>query len=261
MSNRSCVKLVGNTTQVQNIGTGDGLIFKQKISANILQLRSIKEGPNIKIIQDGDNITVSGASGGGVNTFIQLTDTPSNYSGNADCYIKVNSNGSGLEFANSPVGGSDGQIQYNDNSSFGGTSLSYDNSTNTFSLSGGTLSTTNALLSIKTDSDYDGEGDFFSLQAKNFIGDYVDVYKMGFDGLGNGTLYMCGSNDQPHILYISGFGVVNIDDETCFNNSVKFYQGSLSAPSVTGSRGGNAALASLLNELDSLGLIINSTTT
>ena len=61
---RSNIQLVGNTTQGQNLGTGEGLIFKEKILGNTLLFRSLKEGANIKIIQNGDEIVISGASGG-----------------------------------------------------------------------------------------------------------------------------------------------------------------------------------------------------
>lgn len=206
---RSNIQLVGNTTQGQNLGTGEGSVFKQKILSNTLQFRSLKEGANIKIIQNGDEITISGASGGGggdvnsvntglglsgdtttgdvtirldntavtpatygnatcvaqftvdqqgritsatnveitgsggATTFTGLTDTPANYTGSANCYVRVNAGADALIFSPPPTaaaGGTDGQVQYNNNGELGGSGLCWDNSTNGYSWSGDSYS-------------------------------------------------------------------------------------------------------------------------
>lgn len=66
MGNRSNINLVGNTTQGQNLGGGDACVFKGKAGGNLLQYRSISAtGTSIQIYQVGDEILISGATGGG----------------------------------------------------------------------------------------------------------------------------------------------------------------------------------------------------
>jgi hypothetical protein len=64
---------------------------------------------------------------GGATTFLQLTDTPSSYSGQAGKIVKVKSDETGLEFGTISGGGGSGTpggnnktIQYNNNGSFAG---------------------------------------------------------------------------------------------------------------------------------------------
>jgi hypothetical protein len=50
--------------------------------------------------------TPAGGGGGGASTFLELTDTPANYTGQGGKFVAVKSDGSGLEFVASPeVGG------------------------------------------------------------------------------------------------------------------------------------------------------------
>lgn len=78
-----------------------------------------------------DNLEASGGggSGGGASSFIDLTDTPSDYSGFAGYVLQVNGTEDGIEFAvasggggGGTPGGSDTEIQFNDSGSFGGDS-------------------------------------------------------------------------------------------------------------------------------------------
>lgn len=66
MGNRSNINLVGNTTQGMNVGGGDACVFKGKAGGNLLQFRTISAtGTSIQVIQSGDEILISGATGGG----------------------------------------------------------------------------------------------------------------------------------------------------------------------------------------------------
>ena len=338
--NRSNIDLVGNTTQVQNLGTGEGLIFKQKVSGNILQLRSLKEGANIKIIQDGDDIIISGAtgtgggdvnsvntgvglsgdtttgdvtirldntavtpatygnatcvaqftvdqqgritsasnveitgSGGGSTTFTGLTDTPANYTGSANCYVSVNAGATGLEFVNPPTGapaGVDGSIQYNNNGTFSGATMFYDNSTETFILGteGTGAASSDVYFRYQNDGCYVtdsfcftdlGFWDGFTYRSfmligveerQGFICTGISGEDITIKSGGNYSINLCGGSS----VNISGtFADINT---TCLG----FYGTSPKVkPTVTGSRDGNAALASLLTALDNLGLITDNT--
>jgi len=69
MGNRSNINLVGNTTQGMNVGGGDACVFKGKAGGNLLQFRTISAtGTSIQVIQSGDEILISGATGGGSGT-------------------------------------------------------------------------------------------------------------------------------------------------------------------------------------------------
>lgn len=60
--------------------------------------------------------------------FLGLSDVPSSYEGSAGYVVVVNANETGLEFSSSAggsPGGSNGQLQYNDNGSFGGAIIDY----------------------------------------------------------------------------------------------------------------------------------------
>jgi len=65
MGNRSNINLVGNTTQGQNVGSGEG-VYKGKSVGNILQYKSLSvTGTTMAITCDADNIYFSAATGGG----------------------------------------------------------------------------------------------------------------------------------------------------------------------------------------------------
>lgn len=86
--------------------------------------------------------------------------------------------------------------------------------------------------------------------------------RAGNGGTIGGSIYMAPGADSGGTP-----GVVEIEDAGGFpllrvsTTGVAFFSGGLRrSPSVTGSRGGNAALASLLTELDAMGLITDNTT-
>ena len=87
-------------------------------------------------------------SSGGASTFLDLTDTPSSYSGQAGKYIKVNSGETGLEFTtisggSGTPGGNNKTIQYNNNGSFAGDdNLTWDSGLKQLTISGETKSET-----------------------------------------------------------------------------------------------------------------------
>jgi hypothetical protein len=68
-----------------------------------------------------------------------------------------------------------------------------------------------------------------------------------------------GYTSASNIVAVGGTGMtVRIGAET---GSIGFFDGAgVAQPEITGSRGGNAALQDLLDSLDSLGLILNSST-
>lgn len=62
---RSNINLVGNTTQGQNVGVGEG-VFKDKILGNTLRFKELSvTGTTMIITSDDDNIYFSAATGGG----------------------------------------------------------------------------------------------------------------------------------------------------------------------------------------------------
>lgn len=73
---RSCINLVGNTTQGQNLGTGT-TIFAGKVGSNTLSYKSLSAlGSGISITCDNNNIYFSGSTGGTSYTFNNgLTET------------------------------------------------------------------------------------------------------------------------------------------------------------------------------------------
>lgn len=77
MGNRSNIKLVGNTTQGMNVGSGDGCVFKEKVNGNVLQFRTISAtGNSVQVIQTDDKILISGGTSGGgiISSANGLTD-------------------------------------------------------------------------------------------------------------------------------------------------------------------------------------------
>ena len=59
-----------------------------------------------KIFEPKINCSGSGGGGDGVDTFIELTDTPSGYGGQENKTVVVNPSGNGLTFVDTPSGGS-----------------------------------------------------------------------------------------------------------------------------------------------------------
>jgi hypothetical protein len=69
-----------------------------------------------------------------------------------------------------------------------------------------------------------------------------------------------GSGDDAEVYYDGANLQISSDTGIQFSGNIGFNTAPIAKPSVTGSRGGNAALASLLTELANLGLITDSTT-
>ena len=346
---RSNIQLVGNTTQGQNLGTGEGSVFKQKVLGNVLQFRTLREGANIKIMQDGDDIIISGATGGtgggdvnsvntglglsgdtttgdvtirldntavtpgtygnatnvaqitvdqqgritsatnveitgsgGATTFTGLTDTPANYTGSANCYVRVNAGATALEFVNPPTGapaGSDGSVQYNDDGGFGGTTMNYDNSTNTFSLvCVGCGASTDTYFHLFNPWAYTAECECWFLKQGFWDGfNFTPSLSIGTstDGGGRIDTWVCGHHmnmhSQSHMTIYAGGNISMCSDFTnCVvieganfahnTTNLGFFGATpVAKRTVSGNRCGVPALTQLLIQLACIGLIIDST--
>ena len=69
MGNRSNINLVGNTTQGQNVSSGEG-VYKGKDLGNLLQFKSLSvTGTTMAITCDADNIYFSANTGGGGTSY------------------------------------------------------------------------------------------------------------------------------------------------------------------------------------------------
>jgi len=89
-----------------------------------------------------------------------------------------------------------------------------------------------------------------------------DSHSRWVDGSGNDwAVGITSSNGNLRVIRIGGSGIINLAANVQLNSQVGF-QGTapIAKPTVTGSRGGNAALASLLTALANYGLITDSTT-
>ena len=132
-------------TKIQN-----GVITENHLSptAKILKTNEVLTLPTISgnsgkfLKTDGTGLTWDLPSGGsGATTFLQLTDTPSSYSGQAGKVVKVKSDETGLEFGTVSGGGSpggnNGTVQYNNNGTFAGdNNLTWNPSNSTLNING-----------------------------------------------------------------------------------------------------------------------------
>lgn len=98
----------------------------------------------------------------------------------------------------------------------------------------------------------DGSGYSFEV-ANNVDTTTVRGVLQNIDGVTSDAMIIMGDTGSP--LVSLGTSAVALQ---CVSGTLKVTQHA--APTVTGSRGGNAALASLLTTLANLGLIVNSTT-
>jgi hypothetical protein len=88
------------------------------------------------------------------------------------------------------------------------------------------------------------------------------AFTVGVSGGGNIDLAAAGSGDanlQGSDVQVNATGLAG--EVRLFGNKLRFYTGgtAVTQPTITGSRGGNAALASLLTALASMGLIVDGT--
>lgn len=133
--------------------------------------------------------------------------------------------GAGISIINANSSGAGGGISIQDNDTAGGAGLALSSASNVVSLSSPSAS--------------------MILVAGGAGGNFLKLQKTG-----GGQIQIFGDNVTPVAIHIGFSG-----DTIGFFNHVPSAK-----PTVTGSRGGNAALASLLTALDGLGLITDSTT-
>jgi hypothetical protein len=91
--------------------TENGLIFSEESANSFLDLTdtpgSFTPDYYVKVNSAGDGLEFSQISGGGgVTTFLALSDTPGNFLGSGGYYVKVNQSGTALEFSNQVDAGS-----------------------------------------------------------------------------------------------------------------------------------------------------------
>ena len=84
----------GSITNVSNLGTGEGLVFKE-LSGSIIQLKTLKAGSNISLSNDSNEITIN--SSGGIIPSGSTVVTLSNFTLNENMAIRdlcvLNANG------------------------------------------------------------------------------------------------------------------------------------------------------------------------
>ena len=116
----------------------------------------------------------------------------------------------------------------------------------------------NSNVSLTTDNDAFEQGWFFADTKTGTV---------GFGSVGANTISFLSCVDKKIFLFLNGPGATSIPAFKATNNAAGndmkigfFNTPEKSQPTITGSRAGNAALASLLTGLDQLGLIIDNTT-
>lgn len=93
------------STTASNRGTGHE-VFAALVGNN-LEFRTLRAGPNVTITSDADHIDITASGGGGgsgVDNFLDLTDVPDSYTGQASKLVAVKGDESGVEFITAPVG-------------------------------------------------------------------------------------------------------------------------------------------------------------
>jgi len=93
--------------------TGTGLEYISPSDAGLITMASITDVEISSGLEDGAVLTYNEAGGifeflaptggGGSTTFLDLTDTPANYTGAALKYVRVNAGGTGVEFVTLPM--------------------------------------------------------------------------------------------------------------------------------------------------------------
>lgn len=163
MTIRSCVSVPrgtvictgggGGLTSVANIGTGAGDVFSSISGGDTINLRTLYGSGGTTITTSGDTIIINSTSGGG---------------------------------STSP-GGTDGQIQYNNAGSFGGSLFEYDDSICRFGMYGGMSACTILTICEPSDLYYDLDYDYI----RTFTTDgYTNFVLMNSGTGGNGNAVM-----------------------------------------------------------------------
>lgn len=90
-------------------GTGQTKVSSNDTTVNYLENKIVAgNNINISVLNEGSNETLqisASGGGGGSSSFIELTDTPGSYSGQAGKYVRVNSSENALEFTTASGGG------------------------------------------------------------------------------------------------------------------------------------------------------------
>jgi len=280
----------GTVTGATNLGTGNGTIYTSISNKNI-QFKTLSGGTNVTLTCNGNYIGIN-ATGGGVTAFTGLTDTPNNYVDG--CWLKVS--GNSIVYSNAPSGSNtfeNGLTESSGTVVLGGlltqnTVISGDSNTYCFKIQ----DVEEFCVSSNSSSVFNVNHGNFQVcgAAGNYIGgesccsyisSYGDVNTYGevtvFHSVGNdvANVHIRSSNAEICIDAISGTsgggkvvikgscGVNICTTDICFDAfNIGFFNGTtpIAKPTVTGSKGGNAALASLITALANLGLITDSTT-
>lgn len=174
--------------------------------------------------------------------------------------------------------GTDKQIQYNDNGTANGSSLMFDSSLNT-KFSGGVLGINTSpvaevQLKMLYEGGYDDDSETYKFISATYINEDLSEYDLfnihAYDGAGRLRVReITGAKDwntgAVDVLRLTGPNVELFGGRVAVCNSgqgISFFgkAGTNMLGTITGSRGGNAALASLLTTLDNYGLINDITT-
>jgi len=87
----------GENNTASNVGGSGVGWFKQKTGSD-LEFKRVVAGTGISIVNNADTIELSSTGGSGITTFIDLTDTPVDYTAAANKAVLVNGTGDGIIF-------------------------------------------------------------------------------------------------------------------------------------------------------------------
>lgn len=101
LSDDGTYKTVAVTSEVESVNGKTGIVEITKADIGLDYV--INTGDGTKYLSD--NGTYKTVEGSGAETFLQLTDTPTSYTGEVGKFVRVKIDGTGLEFANVGGGG------------------------------------------------------------------------------------------------------------------------------------------------------------
>lgn len=250
---RSCISIPrgniictgGGLTSVANIGAGAGDVFSSISGGDTINLRTLYGSGDTTITTSGDTIVINSSTsgGGGVTSGVNIGtgsgevfssisggdtinlrtlygsgDTTVTTSGDT---IVINSTSGG---GSTSPGGTDGQIQYNNAGSFGGSLLYFDDSTNNFGFGCSPQSTD--LITICDSRSYNNDNTILDYLDVNSVSQFKiislssslgaamyvkEIYAYDTGSLGSNTLSInCGDLSRTKInnLIISGNSIV-----------------------------------------------------